>query len=167
MVVVGHREGALIASVLADDEQLAGVALLAGAASISKTYSVSPASRRQHFGTGQARLKLLRQDLVRTRRNARPIDFLKIDGSFVNNMLIRPESSMVEAIVQLSRTLGVVPIAEGVESEAQATALLEFGCDLAQGYFLARPLGADALHELLLESRELPALSDAGTQGRA
>lgn len=110
------------------------------------------------FGTGYSSLTYLEQF---------PIDFLKIDGSFVNNMLVRPESSMVEAIVQLSRTLGVVPIAKGVESEAQTAALLEFGCDLAQGYFLARPLGADALHELLLESRELPALSDAGTQGRA
>lgn len=85
-----------------------------------------------------------------------PIDFLKIDGSFVDKMLIRPESSMVEAIVQLSHTLGLVPIAEGVESEAQAAALLSFGCDLAQGYFLARPLDADALHELLLESIEVP-----------
>jgi EAL domain-containing protein (putative c-di-GMP-specific phosphodiesterase class I) len=67
-------------------------------------------------------------------------------------MLVEPRSSMVEAIVQLSHTLGLIPIAEGVESEAQAAALLSFGCDLAQGYFLARPLGADALHELLLGS---------------
>ncbi len=85
-----------------------------------------------------------------------PIDFLKIDGSFVNNMLIRPESSMVEAIVQLAHTLGLVPIAEGVESEAQAAALVSFGCDLAQGYFLARPLSANALHGLLLGGIGLP-----------
>jgi diguanylate cyclase (GGDEF)-like protein/PAS domain S-box-containing protein len=78
-----------------------------------------------------------------------PIDFLKIDGSFVNNMLVRPESSMVEAMVQLSHTLGLTPIAEGVESEAQLAALRSIGCDLAQGYFLARPLDADALCELL------------------
>ncbi len=85
-----------------------------------------------------------------------PIDFLKIDGSFVNSMLIRPESSMVEAIIQLSHTLGLVPIAEGVESEAQVAALLAFGCDLAQGYFLARPLSANALHGLLLGGIGLP-----------
>lgn len=80
-----------------------------------------------------------------------PIDFLKIDGSFVSNMLIRPKSSMVEAIVQLSHTLGLIPIAEGGESEAQAAALLSFGCDLAQGYYLAQPLSADAVYELLLD----------------
>ena len=84
-----------------------------------------------------------------------PIDFLKIDGSFVNNMLIRPESSIVEAVIQLSHTLGLIPIAEGVESEAQLAALRSYGCDLAQGYFLARPLDADALHELLLGGRSM------------
>jgi len=46
--------------------------------------------------------------------------------------------------------LGLVPIAEGVESEAQSAALLSFGCDLAQGYFLARPSSADEVRELLL-----------------
>jgi diguanylate cyclase (GGDEF)-like protein/PAS domain S-box-containing protein len=93
------------------------------------------------FGTGYSSLNYLEQF---------PIDFLKIDGSFVSNMLIRPESSMVEAIVQLSHTLGLIPIAEGVESEAQAAALLTFGCDLAQGYFLAQPLNADSVYDLLL-----------------
>ncbi|MGK0273634.1 MAG: diguanylate cyclase (GGDEF)-like protein/PAS domain S-box-containing protein [Ilumatobacter sp.] len=93
------------------------------------------------FGTGYSSLNYLEQF---------PIDFLKIDGSFVSNMLIRPKSSMVEAIVQLAHTLGLVPIAEGVESEAQAATLLSFGCDMAQGYYLAQPLSADAVYELLL-----------------
>ena len=93
------------------------------------------------FGTGYSSLSYL---------DRFPIDFLKIDGSFVNDMLIRPDTSMVEAIIQLSHALGLVPIAEGVESEAQAATLHSFGCNLAQGYFLARPLEADALHELLL-----------------
>lgn len=108
------------------------------------------------FGTGYSSLSYLEQF---------PIDFLKIDGSFVRNMLIRPESSMVEAIVQLSRTLGLVPIAEGVESEAQAAALLAFGCNLAQGYFLARPLSADALHELLLAGNAPSESSGAAALG--
>ena len=109
------------------------------------------------FGTGYSSLSYLERF---------PIDFVKIDGSFVNNMLIRPESSMVEAIVQLSHTLGLVPIAEGVESEAQSRALLSFGCDLAQGYFLAHPLGADALHELLLRSSAVPEGSAATGSSR-
>lgn len=95
------------------------------------------------FGTGYSSLSYLQRF---------PIDFLKIDGSFVTDLLIRPESSMVEAIVKLSHTMGLVPIAEGVESDAQARALLSFGCDLAQGYFLARPLTANRLHDLLRES---------------
>ncbi|WP_051063334.1 sensor domain-containing protein [Ilumatobacter nonamiensis] len=96
------------------------------------------------FGTGHSSLSYLERF---------PVDFLKIDGSFVNNMLVREESSIVEAIVQLTRTLGLVPVAEGVESEAQVTALEAFGCNLAQGYFLARPLDADALHDLLVANR--------------
>jgi len=94
-----------------------------------------------------------------------PIDFLKIDGSFVTNMLILPESSMVEAIVQLAHTLGLVPIAQGVESEAQVAALLSFGCDLAQGYFLARPLSADAVHDLLLGGVGAPQSSFTAAPG--
>ena len=74
---------------------------------------------------------------------------------------------MVEAIVQLSHTLGLVPIAEGVESEAQVAALLSFGCDLAQGYFLARPLSADALHELLLGGIAVPEVSFTAARARS
>ena len=97
------------------------------------------------FGTGYSSLGYLQKF---------PIDFLKIDGSFVDDMLVRPESSMVEAIVQLSHTLGLIPIAEGVETTAQAEALLTFGCDLTQGYFRARPLSADAIHQLVLAAAE-------------
>src|SRR5207244_9186337 len=73
------------------------------------------------FGTGYSSLAYLQQF---------PIDMLKIDRSFVNDMT-RPESSLAEAIVQISHTLGLVPIAEGVESQAQADALAQLGCDLA------------------------------------
>ena len=68
---------------------------------------------------------------------------LKIDRSFVNDML-RPESSLAEAIVQIAHTLGLVPIAEGVENQAQADALAALGCDLAQGFHLGRPSDAVA-----------------------
>ena len=95
------------------------------------------------FGTGYSSLSYLQQF---------PIDYLKIDGSFVDDMLVNSESSMVEAIVQLSKTLGLIPIAEGVETQAQAAALLSIGCDLTQGFFRARPLDADAVHELLVGS---------------
>ena len=91
------------------------------------------------FGTGYSSLAYLQQF---------PIDMLKIDRSFVNDMT-RPESSLAAAIIQISHTLGLVPIAEGVENQAQADALAELGCDLAQGFHLGRPADAAATRALL------------------
>jgi diguanylate cyclase (GGDEF)-like protein/PAS domain S-box-containing protein len=102
------------------------------------------------FGTGYSSLSYLERF---------PIDFVKIDGSFVKKMLDRPGSAMVEAIVQFAHTLNLVPIAEGVETEAQAEALLSVGCDLSQGYFLAHPLSADDLYEMLVTTFELAGAS--------
>jgi diguanylate cyclase (GGDEF)-like protein/PAS domain S-box-containing protein len=91
------------------------------------------------FGTGYSSLAYLQQF---------PIDMLKIDRAFVNDML-RPESSLAEAIVQIAHTLGLVPIAEGVENQAQADALAALGCDLAQGFHLGRPVDAVTARALL------------------
>ena len=82
------------------------------------------------FGTGYSSLAYLQQF---------PIDLLKIDGSFVSDILTRSGSLLVRAIVQIAHTLGLVPVAEGVESAAQAEALAACGCDLAQGFHLGRP----------------------------
>jgi EAL domain-containing protein (putative c-di-GMP-specific phosphodiesterase class I) len=94
------------------------------------------------FGTGYSSLAYLQQF---------PIDMLKIDRSFVNDMT-QPESSLAAAIVQISHTLGLVPIAEGVETQAQADALRELGCDLAQGFHLGLPLDAAATRALLIRT---------------
>ncbi|HEY5014065.1 MAG TPA: EAL domain-containing protein, partial [Acidimicrobiia bacterium] len=94
------------------------------------------------FGTGYSSLAYLQQF---------PIDMLKIDRSFVNDMT-RPGSSLAEAIVQIAHTLGLVPIAEGVEAQAQADALRDLGCDLAQGFHLGRPLDAAATRDLLVRA---------------
>ena len=105
------------------------------------------------FGTGYSSLAYLQQF---------PIDLLKIDGSFVNDMLTRSGSLLVRAIVQIAHTLGLVPVAEGVENQAQAEALLECGCDLAQGFHLGRPADAASTRQLIT----LPAAGDldAGTR---
>jgi diguanylate cyclase (GGDEF)-like protein len=95
------------------------------------------------FGTGYSSLAYLQQF---------PIDLLKIDRSFVNDVLTKSGSLLVQAIVQISHTLGLVPVAEGVESQAQADALVAFGCDLAQGFHLGRPADAKATGELLRRS---------------
>ena len=97
------------------------------------------------FGTGYSSLAYLQQF---------PINLLKIDRSFVNNMLTRSGSLLVQAIVQISHTLGLVPVAEGVESQAQADMLAEFGCDLAQGFHLGRPADAESTHQLLRPAPE-------------
>jgi diguanylate cyclase (GGDEF)-like protein len=103
------------------------------------------------FGTGYSSLAYLQQF---------PIDMLKIDRSFVSDMA-RSGSSLAAAIVQIAHTLGLVPIAEGVETDAQVAELRELGCDLAQGFLLGRPLDADATREVLARMRST--MRTAGT----
>ncbi len=100
------------------------------------------------FGTGYSSLAYLHQF---------PVDILKIDQSFVSIMLDHPARSLAAAIVQISHTLGLMPIAEGVESEEQAEALRVIGCDLAQGYLLARPMDAIAARARVREDAPLTA----------
>jgi len=95
------------------------------------------------FGTGYSSLAYLQQF---------PIDLLKIDGSFVSDILTRSGSLLVRAIVQIAHTLGLIPVAEGVESAAQAQALAACGCDLAQGFHLGRPADAACATALLASS---------------
>lgn len=93
------------------------------------------------FGTGYSSLSTLR-DL--------PIDELKIDKSFVNNILSDETSlKMVKNIVNIGRIYEMDILAEGVETEAQMQVLKECGCDLFQGYLFARPMPIDALEEYI------------------
>jgi len=69
-----------------------------------------------------------------------PVDYIKIDGSFVVDMLDDPiDRVMVEAIVEVGHVMGVQVIAEWVENEATLSLLKEMGVDYAQGYHLGRP----------------------------
>jgi diguanylate cyclase (GGDEF)-like protein/PAS domain S-box-containing protein len=112
------------------------------AAAAAKLRSLSELGVRlavDDFGTGYSSLAYLQQF---------PIDMLKIDRSFVND-ITKPGSSLAAAVVQISHTLGLVPIAEGVESQEQADALGDLGCDLAQGFHLGRPVDAAAARALI------------------
>jgi EAL domain-containing protein (putative c-di-GMP-specific phosphodiesterase class I) len=87
------------------------------------------------FGTGYSSLSYLRQ---------LPITGFKIDKEFVDALACdRNDTLLLATVIELARSLGLETTAEGVESEAQLSALRELGCDLAQGYLFSRPLGAD------------------------
>jgi diguanylate cyclase (GGDEF)-like protein len=86
------------------------------------------------FGVGYSSLGLLRH---------LPLDALKIDRSFVARMLDGPEDeAIVSAVVTLAKALRLQIVAEGVERHDQLERLRELGCDVAQGFYFARPLPA-------------------------
>jgi EAL domain-containing protein (putative c-di-GMP-specific phosphodiesterase class I) len=87
------------------------------------------------FGTGYASLTYLRR---------LPITGLKIDRSFVAGLETSSEDrAIVGGIIGLAHSLGLVALAEGVETEYQADRLREMGCDLAQGYLWSRAVPAE------------------------
>ncbi|MGM1052604.1 MAG: diguanylate cyclase domain-containing protein [Pseudomonadota bacterium] len=106
------------------------------------------------FGTGFSSLTYLRQ---------LPVDLIKVDKSFVRDMLSdESDRAIVESVIYMARRFGRELLAEGVESVEHANALLGLGCRLAQGYGIARPMPADALPSWLAEwpqRREWTALS--------
>jgi len=89
------------------------------------------------FGTGYSSLTHLRE---------LPIDEIKIDKSFVGQMTTSDaDAAIVRTVIHLAHDLGKQVCAEGVEDEATWRMLGELGCDLAQGYWIARPMPASEL----------------------
>jgi diguanylate cyclase (GGDEF)-like protein len=79
-----------------------------------------------------------------------PLDAVKVDRSFVHGLGIDGrDTAITGAIVAMSRALSLEVIAEGVETRAQAQALLALGCRMAQGYYFSRPVPPAAISELL------------------
>ena len=102
------------------------------------------------FGTGYSSMSYLRRF---------PIDQIKIDRSFVNDVPGDGEA-IVTAIIAMARSLHLGVVAEGVETASQAAFLRRAGCDIMQGYYFARPMSAERLTELLRERRCWPAPED-------
>jgi EAL domain-containing protein (putative c-di-GMP-specific phosphodiesterase class I) len=74
-----------------------------------------------------------------------PVAELEVDRSFVMTMDSDPTNALiVGSVVELGHNLGLVSVAEGVETQAAMDTLTGYGCDIAQGYHLSRPLPADA-----------------------
>jgi EAL domain-containing protein (putative c-di-GMP-specific phosphodiesterase class I) len=83
------------------------------------------------FGTGYSSLAYLQQF---------PVDALKIDRRF-----IAEAGPLIQTLVQLGRSLGLLTVAEGIEDSEQLAYLRELGCDRGQGYLFAPPLEVNAM----------------------
>jgi diguanylate cyclase (GGDEF)-like protein len=88
------------------------------------------------FGTGYASLSQLQR---------MPVDILKADRSFVTALAEGHGRSLLEAIFGVAQALSLSVIAEGIETPTQLDALIEMGCEMAQGYLLGRPASASDL----------------------
>ncbi len=97
------------------------------------------------FGTGYSSFSYLRH---------LPINSLKIDRSFVTDIVENAQSSaIVSAIIGLAHGLGLEVVAEGVETAAQRIKLEQLGCDLIQGFLISRALPVDELNALLAAAK--------------
>jgi EAL domain-containing protein (putative c-di-GMP-specific phosphodiesterase class I) len=93
------------------------------------------------FGSGYSSLSHLRRF---------PIDIVKIDKSFVDDVAGEgARSAIARGIIDLGRAMQIQTVAEGIEWDEQAETLRRLGCELGQGFFFARPMGAEAWANLL------------------
>lgn len=100
------------------------------------------------FGTGFSSLTYLRK---------LPFSRIKIDQSFIRDMLAQPDcAAIVKSVIGLARDLNIGVVAEGVETADQLEYLRQFNCDEVQGYLISRPVSADRV-PALLETKKLRA----------
>jgi diguanylate cyclase (GGDEF)-like protein len=93
------------------------------------------------FGTGYSSLAYLQK---------LPIDFVKIDISFIRDILVSPNDQvMVKTIIDMAHNLGLQVIAEGIEEEGQTNLLEKLGCDIVQGFLFGHPMPEQDLLRLL------------------
>jgi EAL domain-containing protein (putative c-di-GMP-specific phosphodiesterase class I) len=93
------------------------------------------------FGTGYSSLAYLKR---------LPVDELKIDRSFVSHMALDDnDAAIVRSTIGLAHDLGLTVVAEGVEDQAAWDLLSSLGCDIAQGYYVSRPMPAEDLAQWL------------------
>lgn len=100
------------------------------------------------FGTGYSSLAVLR---------SLPVDELKIDREFIADLAHPDGAAIVEYSIRLGHVLGLVVVAEGVEDLADQKTLANLGCDMAQGYWFARPMPAEDITAWLIDDESLAA----------
>jgi predicted signal transduction protein with EAL and GGDEF domain len=118
------------------------------AATISRLKNLGVKFALDDFGTGYSSLAYLKHF---------PIDVIKIDQSFVRDMLTDPsDAAIVFAIISMANGLKLSLVAEGVETCEHAAKLLEHGCTIMQGYLYSRPIPFTQFKELLERGLSLP-----------
>jgi EAL domain-containing protein (putative c-di-GMP-specific phosphodiesterase class I) len=99
------------------------------------------------FGTGHSSLSYVKRF---------PVDVLKIDRSFVNEITANPDDAPIaQLVIWLAHSLGMQVIAEGVEDEVQLSFLRQHGCDQMQGFLFSAPVTAQAFENLLRQRMHL------------
>ena len=98
------------------------------------------------FGSGYSSLGMV---------TSLPIDVLKIDMSFIRNMLTNAkDKKMVEVIIEIANFLKLKTVAEGVENLEQLETLKQMGCDIVQGYYMSKPISIDEFEEKYIKTKE-------------
>jgi EAL domain-containing protein (putative c-di-GMP-specific phosphodiesterase class I) len=89
-----------------------------------------------------------------------PVSEIKIDKSFVQSMATSSEDKViVRLIIELGHTLGLDTVAEGVETTETIAMLADIGCTMAQGYYVGRPMPAEALELWIADNAAPPAIA--------
>jgi len=106
------------------------------------------------YGTGQSSLAYLK---------SLPVDALKIDRAFVSELADnRLDEVIVKNTVELAHELGLSVVAEGIEDQGAYNVLRSLGCEYAQGFFMAKPMPAEAFEAWIADSDKLRALLESG-----
>ncbi len=125
---------------------------------ISRLHRIGVAIALDDFGTGYSSLQHLRR---------LPLSEVKVDRSFVLGMADDPDdAAIVRSMIELAGALGLRVVAEGVEDERTWRSLHAAGCDLAQGWFYARPMPADELTAWLARYRPVRPTGMTGSRSR-